>query len=322
MHSSSSLRAIVDYEDVVVAICVRESERARPMGQSDDAFSFSADSQFESSRWNFTFADAAALDTLGVWPLLESSPYLQHLLQTRASSVQAPEDDQIFGLSHDALFYHRIIAPVQDKVRFVFVRYNPSVRGSESQCLRATRCGYPGCMALLRAGLVPLSVHVANVTQLLPSFNREPWFIASAADAHLASEAEMSTAAKKIADWVHAGSQFRLLEELSQENFALYTFNRPVIIFFSGVADSHNVAIKRVLRAAAARFLHRARFGHINGLRYHGLALKMGADHPAPSIILVDNARNFSAVTSHSQALPFFFPERAHAELCTGVSQK
>jgi hypothetical protein len=35
------------------------------------------------------------------------------------------------------------------------------------------------------------------------------------------------------------------------------------------------------------------RFGHLNGLRYHGLALKMGVDYPSPSIVLVDNAKNF-----------------------------
>ncbi len=291
----------------MVALCVQESDRSDRVDQSDDALSHIADPEVERSRWNFSSADAAALDSLGAWPLLESNPYLQHMLQTRASSIHASHDEHIFGPSHDALFYHRIIASIQDKVRFVFVQYNPSVRGSESQCLRATRCSHPGCMTLLRAGLIPLSVNVANVTRLLPSSSREPWFIASAADAHAATEAEILTAAKRIADWVHAGSQFRLLEELSQENFALYTFNRPMVIFFTGISDSHNVAIKRVLRAAAARFLKRVRFGHLNGLRYHSLALKMGADHHAPSIILVDNARNFSAVTSHGLTLPFAF---------------
>ena len=301
------MRAIVDYEDVVVAICVQEPHRAGRDAHADEPLSYAAESQSESSQWNFTSADASALDALGAWPLLEINPFRLHLLQTRASSAHASHEDQIFGLSHDALFYRSIIASIQDKVRFVFVKYNPSARGRESPCLRATQCRHPGCMALLRAGLLPLPVNAANVTRLLPSALREPWFIASAADAHAATDAEISAAAKNIAEWVHAAAQFRLLEELSQDNFALYTFSRPIVIFFTGVADDHNVAIKRVLRAAAARFLQRVRFGHLNGLRYHGLALKMGVDHPAPSIILVDNSRNFSAVTLQFLVLRIFF---------------
>jgi hypothetical protein len=283
------LRAIVDYEDAVVAICVQNPALGH---QPDDALSGIADSQ-----WNFTSTDAAALDMLGVWPLLESNPFHQDLLQRRVPAIHSTDDTNLFGLSHDAAFYHGVITSILDRFRFVFVQYNPSVRGGERRCLRATQCNYPGCMALLRAGLLPISTNVANITRLLPSANGTPWFLASAGDAHTANASEILAAAKKIADWANFGAQFRLLEELTQENFALYTHSRPIVIFFTGVADSHNVAIKRVLRAAAAKFLDRVRFGHLNGLRYHGLALKMGVNHPAPSIILIDNAKNFSAVT-------------------------
>ena len=259
-----------------------------------------ADSQFEHSQWNFTSADAAALDMMGVWPLHESNPFLQDLLQTREASTHLTDDVHTFGLSHDAAFYHSVVTSILDRFRFVFVQYNPSARGGERRCLRATQCDHPGCMALLRAGLLPISVNVANITRLLPSANSTPWLVASAGDAHAASASEISVAVKKIVDWANVGAPFRLLEELTQDNFALLTHSRPIVIFFTGVADSHNVAIKRVLRAAAAKFLTRVRFGHLNGLRYHGLALKMGVDYPAPSIILIDNAKHFSAVTTLS----------------------
>ncbi len=219
-------------------------------------------------------------------------------MHKRQQSAHASQNENNFELFHDASFYRGLLASIQDKFRFVFVRHNPSVRGGERACLRATQCQHPGCMSLLRAGLLPLPVSIANVTRLLPSSTNEPWFIASASDAHAASAAEILTAANKISEWAHVGARFRLLEELTQDNFALHTFARPTVIFFTGVADSHNVAIKRVLRAAAAKFLHRVAFGHLNGLRYHGLALKMGSDQPAPSIILVDSSKNFSAVTS------------------------
>jgi hypothetical protein len=297
VQSSSALRAIVDYEDVVIAICVQNHQRAEHGHQLDDSIADIPDSQINSALWNFTSADAATLHTLGAWPLNDSNPFLLDLLHKRASSVLAPRHHNILGLYHHAPFYHGIITSIQDKFRFVFVRHNPSARGSERPCLRATQCTQPGCMSLLRAGLQPMSANIANVTRLLPSSTNQPWLITSSSDAHTASAAEISKAANLIAEWAATGTQFRLLEELTQDNFALYTFARPTVIFFTGVADNHNVAIKRVLRAAAAKFLRRVRFGHLNGLRYHGLALKMGSNHPAPSIVLVDNSKNFSAVT-------------------------
>ena len=118
VHSSSSLRAIVDYEDVVVAICVQNPGRVQ---QPDDALSGMADSQFEHSQWNFTSADAAALDMMGVWPLHESNPFLQDLLQTREASTHLTDDVHTFGLSHDAAFYHSVVTSILDRFRFVFV---------------------------------------------------------------------------------------------------------------------------------------------------------------------------------------------------------
>jgi hypothetical protein len=286
------LRAIVEYEDVAVAICVDEPRHAEWSKHSVDSVA----SQPEHFNWNFSSADAAALDTLGAWPMHESNPFLKDVLQKSASFSHTSRVDE-FKLSHDASYYRSLIASIQDQFRFVFIVYNPSVRGSERACLRTSQCDYPGCMSLLRAGLLPVTMSVSNITRMFPSLNGEPWFIVSAGDAHLARADEISTAAKNISEWAKVGAQFRLLEELNQENFALYTFSRPVVIFFTGPADSHNVAIKRVLRAAAARFLHRVRFGHLNGLRYHDLALKFGVNHSAPTIVLVDNAKNFSAVT-------------------------
>lgn len=309
----------MDYEDVVVAICVQKSQRLGRGQRSDDFVPEISASQFEHLEWNFTSADAAVLETLGVWPLLESNPFLQNILQHHASSAHPSEDPKPSGLSYGALFYHSIIHSIQDKFRFVFVQHNPAARGSEGACLRATQCNYPGCMALLRAGLLPISVNIANITHLFPSASGEPWFIASPGEAHSASADEISKAAQKIEGWANQGAQFRLLEELTQDNFALYTFSRPIVIFFTGVADSHNVAIKRVLRAAAARFLHLVRFGHLNGLRYHGLALKMGVEHPAPSIVLLDNAKNFSSVICSLQ--PVSCSSQTHPQL-SGVPPK
>ena len=326
VYSSSSLRAIVEYEDVVIAICVQKSDRAGREQLSDEFVSDIAAALFERSKWNFTSADAAVLETLGAWPLLESNPFLQNILQSRASSAHSSQDDASSGLSYDASFYHGIIHSIQDKFRIVFVQHNPAVRGSEGACLRATQCNHAGCMALLRAGLLPIPINIANVTHLFPSGQGQPWLISSPGEAHPAGPDKILKAAQKIEEWANQGAQFRLLEELTQDNFALYTFSRPIVIFFTGVADSHNVAIKRVLRAAAARFLHLVRFGHLNGLRYHGLALKMGVDYPSPSIVLVDNAKNFSAVTcslhSNHAALAFIpnlqvFPRNEAVSLAT-----
>ena len=82
---------------------------------------------------------------------------------------------------------------------------------------------------------------------------------------------------------------------------------------------SRGAAAASVLRAAAARFLHLVRFGHLNGLRYHGLALKMGVEHPAPSIVLLDNAKNFSSVICSLQ--PVSCSSQTHPQL-SGVPPK